>query len=51
MDTIDCAYCTDTACGLDDDNEPTCGADACAPIAHPLPTVIEVSGDDDGDDQ
>lgn len=46
-----CAYCTDDATGYDEDGEPTCGRpDDCMSVVRPLPTVIEVSSDEDEDE-
>lgn len=32
-----CAYCSDEARGVDEDGEPTCGAESCTPMTGPLP--------------
>lgn len=47
IDHIDCAFCSDVAQGYTEDDEPTCGAKTCEPVARPLPRVVEVSVDDD----
>ncbi len=49
MDTLPCAYCSDDATGIDEDDEHTCGA--CMPVVGPLPAVIEVSGEDTGEEE
>lgn len=48
---MDCAYCSDVAKGYDEEGEPTCGAESCAPVTAPFPRVIEVSSDDDETDE
>jgi hypothetical protein len=47
---MNCSYCSDPAKGYDADGEPTCGSPTCEPVATPLPRVIEVSGEDSGED-
>jgi hypothetical protein len=46
---VRCHYCTATARGLDDEDEPTCGSASCSEQLKELPRVIEVSGEDDED--
>ena len=46
-----CSFCSDKATGYNEDGEPTCGADTCEPVVSPLPRVIEVSGEDSGEEE
>jgi hypothetical protein len=47
-----CSYCTDVACGTDEDGEYTCGnVETCTVSIQPLPSVIEVSSDDEEEDE
>lgn len=32
---MNCSYCSDTAKGYDDEDEPTCGAASCTPVTRP----------------
>lgn len=46
---MQCEYCTAEAVGLDEDGDPTCNSWICTPAVQPLPSVIEISDDDDWD--
>lgn len=48
MTTMECAYCTHAASGMDVDGEPTCGSEeTCTVSVGALPSVVEASNEDD----